>query len=107
MPTPAFGSDDGLGLHFEAPDIERFPCIPLAYRALSEGGTLPAAMNAANEAAVAAFIDQRICLTEIPHVVETVMNGHENQPARDIETILAADCAARIAASEVICAICG
>ena len=94
-------------LHFEAPDIERFPCIPLAYRALSEGGTLPAAMNAANEAAVAAFIDQRICLTEIPHVVETVMNSHENQPARDIETILAADRAARIAASEVICAICG
>lgn len=94
-------------LHFEAPDVERFPCIPLAYRALSEGGTLPAAMNAANEEAVSAFIDQRICLTEIPHVVETVMNNHENQPARDIETILAADRAARIAATEVICAICG
>ncbi|HEX5889716.1 MAG TPA: 1-deoxy-D-xylulose-5-phosphate reductoisomerase, partial [Pyrinomonadaceae bacterium] len=43
-------------LHFEAPDLERFPCIPLAYRALSEGGTLPAAMNAANEEAVSAFI---------------------------------------------------
>ena len=94
-------------LHFEAPDLERFPCIPLAYRALSEGGTLPAAMNAANEEAVSAFIDQRICLTEIPHVVETVMNNHKNQPARDIETILAADASARVAASEVICAICG
>lgn len=94
-------------LHFEAPDLERFPCIPLAYRALSEGGTLPAAMNAANEEAVSAFIDQRICLTEIPHVVETVMNNHRNQPARDIETILAADTSARVAASEVICAICG
>ena len=94
-------------LHFEAPDLERFPCIPLAYRALSEGGTLPAAMNAANEEAVSAFIDQRICLTEIPHVVERVMNNHKNQPARDIETILAADASARIAASEVICAICG
>jgi 1-deoxy-D-xylulose-5-phosphate reductoisomerase len=94
-------------LHFEAPDMERFPCIPLAYRALSEGGTLPAAMNAANEAAVSAFIDQRICLTEIPHVVETVMNSHQNQPARDIETILTADRAARVAATEVICAICG
>lgn len=94
-------------LHFEAPDNERFPCIPLAYRALSEGGTLPAAMNAANEEAVSAFIDQRICLTEIPQVVENVMNNHENQPARDIETILAADRAARVAAEEVICAICG
>jgi 1-deoxy-D-xylulose-5-phosphate reductoisomerase len=93
-------------LHFEAPDIERFPCIPLAYRALSEGGTLPATMNAANEAAVSAFIDQRICLTEIPQVVETVMNNHLNQPARDIDTILAADRAARVAATEVICAIC-
>lgn len=94
-------------LHFEAPDLERFPCIPLAYRALSEGGTLPAAMNAANEEAVGAFLDQRIDLTEIPHVVQTVMNNHKNQPARDIETILAADRAARIAATEVICAICG
>ncbi|HEY3580994.1 MAG TPA: 1-deoxy-D-xylulose-5-phosphate reductoisomerase [Pyrinomonadaceae bacterium] len=94
-------------LHFEAPDLERFPCIPLAYRALSEGGTLPAAMNAANEEAVGAFLDQRIDLTEIPHVVENVMNNHKNQPARDIETILAADRAARIAATEVICAICG
>ena len=94
-------------LHFEAPDLERFPCIPLAYRALSEGGTLPAAMNAANEEAVSAFIDQRICLTEIPHVVERVMNDHKTQPARDIETILAADRCARLAASEVICAICG
>jgi 1-deoxy-D-xylulose-5-phosphate reductoisomerase len=94
-------------LHFEAPDLERFPCIPLAYRALSEGGTLPAAMNAANEEAVSAFIDQRICLTEIPHVVERVMNDHKTQPARDIETILAADRCARLAASEVICAIRG
>ena len=47
-------------LHFEPPDIDRFPCIALAYRALREGGTLPAAMNAANEEAVRAFIDERI-----------------------------------------------
>lgn len=94
-------------LHFEAPDLERFPCIPLAYRALSEGGTLPAAMNAANEEAVSAFIDQQISLTEIPQVVETVMNNHVNQPASSIETILAADRCARIAANNVICAIRG
>jgi 1-deoxy-D-xylulose-5-phosphate reductoisomerase len=94
-------------LHFEAPDLERFPCIPLAYRALSEGGTLPAAMNAANEEAVGAFIDQRICLTDIPQVVEIVMNNHQNEPAHDIETILAADRCARLAANEAICAIHG
>lgn len=94
------------GLRFEAPDVERFPCIPLAYRALSEGGTLPATMNAANEEAVSAFIDEKICLTEIPRVIETVMNAHHNQPARDIETILDADRRARLAAHDVICAIC-
>lgn len=94
-------------LHFEAPDLERFPCIPLAYRALSEGGTLPAAMNAANEEAVSAFIDQQISLTEIPQVVETVMDNHVNQPASSIETILAADHCARVAANNVICAIRG
>ncbi len=86
------------GLHFEAPDLERFPCIALAYRALREGGTLPAAMNAANEEAVSAFLDERICLTEIPHIIESVMDAHTNQPARDIETILEADRGARLLA---------
>ena len=86
------------GLHFEAPDLDRFPCIALAYRALREGGTLPAAMNAANEEAVCAFIDERICLTEIPLVIESVMDAHTNQQARDIETILEADRAARLLA---------
>jgi len=86
------------GLHFEAPDLDRFPCIALAYRALREGGTLPAAMNAANEEAVGAFIEERIGLTEIPLVIESVMNAHQNQPARDIETILEADRRARLAA---------
>ena len=86
------------GLHFEAPDLDRFPCIALAYRALREGGTLPAAMNAANEEAVCAFIDERICLTEIPLVIESVMDSHTNQQARDIETILEADRSARLLA---------
>ena len=90
------------GLHFEAPDLDRFPCINLAYRALNEGGTLPAAMNAANEEAVNAFINERICLTEIPQVIETVMNAHANKPAKDIETILAADRDARVAAQTAI-----
>ncbi|HJS23903.1 MAG TPA: 1-deoxy-D-xylulose-5-phosphate reductoisomerase [Pyrinomonadaceae bacterium] len=90
------------GLHFEAPDQDRFPCIRLAYSALQEGGTLPAAMNAANEEAVAAFLNERICLTEIPEVIEAVMNQHSNQPARDIQTVLAADHQARHAAAAAI-----
>jgi 1-deoxy-D-xylulose-5-phosphate reductoisomerase len=90
------------GLHFETPDLERFPCIALAYRALREGGTLPAAMNAANEEAVSAFINERICLTEIPQIIETVMDEHSNQPAKDIQTILEADHHARLIAADAI-----
>ena len=90
------------GLHFEAPDLDRFPCIALAYRALREGGTLPAAMNAANEEAVGAFIDERICLTEIAAIIEAVMDEHSNQPVVDIETILAADRTARLVAQAEI-----
>ncbi len=85
-------------LHFEAPDLDRFPCISLAYRALREGGTLPAAMNAANEEAVRAFIEERICLTEIPQVIKAVMDSHVNQPVQQIETVLEADSNARLAA---------
>ncbi len=59
-------------------------------------------MNAANEEAVSAFLNERICLTEIPQVIEAVMNNHSNQPAKDIETILDADHQARHAALATI-----
>ncbi len=86
-------------LHFEPPDTDRFPCIALAYRALRSGGTLPAAMNAENEVAVKAFIDERIALTDIPRIIELVMDGHKNQPASELTTILEADAAARASAA--------
>lgn len=89
-------------LHFEPPDTDRFPCIALAYRALREGGTLPAAMNAANEEAVRAFIEEQISLTDIPVVIEAVMNGHNNRPATELETILEADRTARLSAANEI-----
>jgi 1-deoxy-D-xylulose-5-phosphate reductoisomerase len=89
-------------LHFEAPDLDRFPCVALAYRALEAGGTLPAAMNAANEEAVAAFLDERICLTEIPLVIEAVMKGHSPRPVEDIETVLEVDRWARVSAVDEI-----
>jgi 1-deoxy-D-xylulose-5-phosphate reductoisomerase len=89
-------------LHFEPPDVDRFPCIALAYRALREGGTLPAAMNAANEEAVRAFIEEQICLTDIPLIIEAVMNSHNNQPATELDTILQADQTARQSAADEI-----
>jgi 1-deoxy-D-xylulose-5-phosphate reductoisomerase len=85
-------------LHFEAPDLERFPCIALAYRALRTGGTLPAALNAANEEAVQAFIDERIRLTDIPLVIEAVMDNHDTQPLANLDTVLETDRLARLSA---------
>jgi 1-deoxy-D-xylulose-5-phosphate reductoisomerase len=89
-------------LHFEPPDLERFPCIALAYRALRAGGTLPAAMNAANEEAVQAFIEERISLTDIPVVIEAVMDCHHTQPATELAAILEADESARLSAANEI-----
>ncbi|MEP6820031.1 MAG: 1-deoxy-D-xylulose-5-phosphate reductoisomerase [bacterium] len=89
-------------LHFEPPDPDRFPSLALAYRALRTGGTLPAAMNAANEEAVQAFIDERISLTDIPLVIEAVMDRHHAEPANELATILEADRSARLAAADEI-----
>ena len=89
-------------LHFESPDIERFPCIALAYRALHAGGTLPAAMNAANEEAVRAFIDERISLTDIPRVIDLVMNSHETKQVASLDVVLETDAAARLASQKAI-----
>lgn len=89
-------------LNFEAPDLDRFPCIALAYRALREGGTLPTVLNAANEEAVRAFIEERICLTDIPRIIELAMDQHTTQPALDLKTVLSTDREARRAANVVI-----
>ena len=89
-------------LHFEAPDTERFPCIPLAYRALREGGTLPAALNAANEEAVKAFLAGRIRLTDIPRVIENVMDAHETRAVASLDVVLDVDREARARAAHEI-----
>jgi 1-deoxy-D-xylulose-5-phosphate reductoisomerase len=86
-------------LHFEEPDTERFPCLRLAYRALRAGGTLPAAMNAANEMAVESFLDGRIRLTDIPVVIERVMDGHETRPVANLDVVLEVDRRARAEAA--------
>jgi 1-deoxy-D-xylulose-5-phosphate reductoisomerase len=85
-------------LHFEPPDAGRFPCIALAYRAMRAGGTAPAALNAANETAVAAFLDRRIRLTDIPRVINRVLDAHDTRPADSLDAVLKADAEARLAA---------
>lgn len=82
-------------LTFEEPDLEKFPCLALAYKALKIGGTMTAALNAANEIAVQAFLDEKIRLSDIPVIVEKVMNEHESQPATSLERILETDAWAR------------
>ncbi|HEX8181919.1 MAG TPA: 1-deoxy-D-xylulose-5-phosphate reductoisomerase [Pyrinomonadaceae bacterium] len=92
-------------LHFEAPDFARFPCLALAYRALGAGGTYPAALNAANEAAVGAFLAGQIRLTDIPRIIEHVLDGHAGQAVTDLEVVLATDRAARATAQAEIARI--
>jgi 1-deoxy-D-xylulose-5-phosphate reductoisomerase len=82
-------------LTFEEPDLERFPCLDLAYRALKIGGTMPAVLNAANEIAVQAFLNDEIRLSEIPEIIESVMDEHEALPVTNLETVLEIDAWAR------------
>jgi 1-deoxy-D-xylulose-5-phosphate reductoisomerase len=99
---PSLDLTELSALHFEAADTNRFPCIALAYRALREGGTLAAAMNAANEEAVRAFLDERISLPDIPRVIEEVMDEHEIRPVENLDVVLETDRAARMAAMRII-----
>jgi 1-deoxy-D-xylulose-5-phosphate reductoisomerase len=89
-------------LTFEEPDTNRFPCLALAYRALKTGGTMPAVLNAANEIAVQAFLDNKIRLSEIAQIIESVMNRHETQAASSLEAILESDVWARARAREFL-----
>ncbi|QTD42295.1 1-deoxy-D-xylulose-5-phosphate reductoisomerase [Sporosarcina sp. Te-1] len=82
-------------LHFEKMDFARFKALALAYDAGREGGTMPAAMNAANEVAVQLFMDGRISFLQIEDLVETVMENHDKISKPDLETILQTDAAAR------------
>lgn len=78
-------------MHFERPDIKRFPALALAYEAGRIGGSMPAVLNAANEVAVAAFLNRKISFLSIVQIVEKVMLKHEviNEPL--LEEIFMAD----------------
>ena len=89
-------------LDFEAPDFQRFPCLQRAYDAVRAGGTMPAILNAANEVAVAAFLDEGIRFTAIPDVISHCMDGIAAGKADSIEHVLDADRAARELAEKYI-----
>jgi len=78
-------------LTFFPPDPERFPCLRLAYRSLEIGETMPAALNAANEVAVNAFLNGSLGFTQIPRLIERVMEEHGVRPVQTVEDILKAD----------------
>jgi 1-deoxy-D-xylulose-5-phosphate reductoisomerase len=84
-----------LTLAFEAPDLETFPMLALARAAGERGGTAPCVFNAANEVAVAAFLDGRLPFLDIPAVVEDVLASSDVSPARDLDDLLEADRSAR------------
>jgi 1-deoxy-D-xylulose-5-phosphate reductoisomerase len=88
-------------LAFERPDVERFPCLGLAYRALADGGTVPAALSAANEVAVAAFVDGRIRFSDIAPCIAAALDRVE-RTALTLDAVRAADRAARIAAADAV-----
>jgi 1-deoxy-D-xylulose-5-phosphate reductoisomerase len=78
-------------LTFKKPDTKRFPCLLYAYEALNIGGTMPAVLNAANEAAARAFLKEEIGFLDIPKVIKRVMKGHSRQDIATIEDVLLAD----------------
>ncbi|MDR2925418.1 MAG: 1-deoxy-D-xylulose-5-phosphate reductoisomerase [Azoarcus sp.] len=87
-----FGMAD---LKFESPDFSRFPCLALAYRALEAGGAMPAALNAANEEAVAAFLEGRLGFCRIANVISTVLEQGGWAGAETLEAVMEADVRAR------------
>lgn len=95
-----FGSLSALT--FKQPDSDRFPCLKLAYDAMRAGGAAPCVLNAANETAVAAFLDGRIRFTDIAKVVADCLAHPVSDGLCDIESLLAQDACTRIQAEELI-----
>ncbi|MCL2145411.1 MAG: 1-deoxy-D-xylulose-5-phosphate reductoisomerase, partial [Endomicrobia bacterium] len=89
-------------LEFYEPDFKKFPCLKLAYSAAKKGGTFPAVMSAANEAAVTAFLNKDIKFTDIAKIVEKTMNAHKVKKTQKIDDFVEADAWAKIYAKTLI-----
>ena len=89
-------------LTFESVDTRRFPSFALARQALRDGGAFPAVLNAANEVAVAAFLQEKIGFNQIPSIVETVLSQSTNLPIDHLDAVMGIDADARHLAAEVV-----
>lgn len=89
-------------MDFEQPNLERFPCLRLAYEAINKGGTLPTVLNAANEIAVDAFLNEQVRFTDIPVIIERCMEKFEVKPANTLDIILETDQQARLVSKQII-----
>jgi 1-deoxy-D-xylulose-5-phosphate reductoisomerase len=89
-------------MDFEEPNLERFPCLGLAYRAINAGGIMPTVLNAANECAVDAFLNEQIRFTDIPVIIERCMDSVVVKPADSLDIILEADQHARLVSKQII-----
>jgi 1-deoxy-D-xylulose-5-phosphate reductoisomerase len=89
-------------LEFEAPDLERFPCLRLAREAAEQGESAPTVLNAANEVAVEAFLQRQLAFMDVPVVIEKVLRRHQPTPINALEDVLAADAWAREQARSLV-----
>ena len=95
VPVEPLDLASGLTLEFSAPDDDAFPMLGIARRAGEAGGTFPCAFNAANEVAVAAFLDGRLPFLGIAETVDRALASADGAPARDLDDLLEADAATR------------
>ena len=94
-PLPALDFRRASRLDFEPPDLEAFPCLGLAYRALESERSLPVVLNAANEVAVALFLEGRLAFPSIAHIIERAMDAHVPAEVVTLEQVRAVDDASR------------
>ena len=94
-------------LEFLPPDMKKFPCLRLAYEAAEAGGAKTVALNAADEVAIAAFLEKSIGFDDIPHVIETVLSETKSGKLESIKNVLEADSAARQRARERVAELAG
>lgn len=99
-PFPKIDFTKHTNLTFDQPDLKTFRCLALAYRALEIGGTMPAVLNAANEIAVARFLDDKIGFLDIPILIEKTMQAYTVKQTYTLEDLLQADVWARAFAAE-------